>query len=368
MRSPSPVVAAANALPACHLRWLALGAIALGCSTQGADHEASETATAELGTGTGTIAGTPLPVEWPLNGSPDCRNHVNGEPSLFTFKYDANTWIIRENKCLNFEANFIFVLFGRDKVLVQDTGSIPSDWTGAAGQAKFKQAFPLRDTVESLITDWLAAHPAKDGTPRTRESVELLVTHSHSHGDHVGGDYQFKGPDGQPFPHTRIAGLRPSDVAAFFGITSWPTKPATFDLGERKLEVMGIPGHEASHVAIYDHGAQLLLSGDSLYPGHLFVRDWTQYRASVSRLAAWMHETDSTGALVRPTVYVLGTHIEKKPAARQFYPYPSWIQNPERKLELFSSDLDYLAAQTEALGATSPHREIAFDEFAIDAQ
>ncbi len=368
MRSFAVGTVFSSGSPARHLRWLALGAIALGCSTQGADHAETATATADLTSGTGTIAGTPLPAEWPLNGSPDCRNHVNGEPSLYKFKYDANTWIIRENKCLNYEANFIYVLFGNDKVLVQDTGSIPSDWVGASGQAKFKQAFPLRDTVESLITDWLAEHPAKDGTPRTRDSIELLVTHSHSHGDHVGGDYQFKGADGQPFPHTKIAGLRPTDVAAFFGITSWPTQAATFDLGNRKLEVMGIPGHEASHVAIYDPGAQLLLTGDSLYPGHLFVRDWTQYRASVSRLADWMRETDAMGARVRPTVYVLGTHIEKKPAARQFYPYPSWIHNPERKLELFSSDLDFLAKQTDALGATSPHREVEFDEFAINAQ
>jgi hydroxyacylglutathione hydrolase len=311
-----------------------------------------------------------LPSEWPNNGSTDCTGHVNGEPSIYKFQYDANTWILRENKCLNFEANFIYLLFGNDKVLMQDTGSIPSDfgWT-PAGQAKFKQFFPIRDTVEALITDWLAAHPNADGTPRTRDSMELLVTHTHSHGDHVSGDYQFKGPDGNPYPHTKIAGLRPQDVAAFFGITDWPNKAVALDLGGRRLDVLPIPGHENSHVAVYDHGAKLLLSGDSLYPGHLFVNNWTQYRASVQRLKDFVHENDgATGKPLRPIEFVLGTHIEKKPTAGQFYPYPSWVHNPERKLELALSDIDLLADKVNELGETSPHHEIFFADFALDPQ
>jgi glyoxylase-like metal-dependent hydrolase (beta-lactamase superfamily II) len=42
---------------------------------------------------------------------------------------------------------------------------------------------PLRDVVDELMQTWLAAHH--------RESYELLVLHTHSHGDHVAGDGQF---------------------------------------------------------------------------------------------------------------------------------------------------------------------------------
>jgi hydroxyacylglutathione hydrolase len=338
-------------------RWTAAGAVAVGCAAPATDAPSTTSADIE------GRAAAPLPAEWPNNGSTDCRNNQNSEPSIYVFKYDPNTWILRENKCLNFEANFIYLLFGSDKVLMQDTGSIPSGMS----QSRFSQLFPIRDKVEGIIAEWLAAHPNQDGTPRPRSSIELLVTHSHSHGDHVQGDYQFR-QGGQPFPHTKIAGLRPAEVASFFGITDWPNKAATLDLGGRKLDVLGIPGHEASHVAIYDHGAQLLLTGDSLYPGHLFVRDWSSYRASMARLNALMHEKDARGAYVRPVTWVLGTHIEKKPEARQFYPYPSWIHDPERKLELLLADLELLAEQTQALGATSPHRKILYDNFAIDAQ
>lgn len=302
-----------------------------------------------------------LPAEWPNNGSTDCVNHTNSEPAIYKFKYDENTWILRENKCLNFEANFIYVLFGHDKVFMQDTGSIPQGFT----TAKFSQVFKIRDTVEGLITDWLAAHPNDDGTPRTRDSMELLVTHTHSHGDHVSGDYQFKQADGTPYPGTKIAGRSPQQVAQFFGHQAWPNNAATVDLGGRVVEVLPIPGHEAAHVAVYDHGSKILLTGDTLYPGHIFVADWTAFRASTKRLNDWLHEKNADGSYVRPINHVLGTHIEKPPTASVFYPYPSWIQDPERKLELTLADVELLATKMQQLGPTPPSNEVKLADFAI---
>jgi glyoxylase-like metal-dependent hydrolase (beta-lactamase superfamily II) len=331
---------------------VAAGALFFGCAAQGGETQSS----------TSNLDAVPLPAEWPNHGSNDCRNHTNSDPAIFKFKYDADTYILRENKCLNFEANFIYLLFGHDKVLMQDTGSIPQGFT----QSKFAQAFPIRDMVESVITEWLAAHPNQDGSARTRDSIELLVTHSHSHGDHVSGDFMFKDTTGHAFPHTTVVGLRPEMVAAFFGLQDWPNKPTTFDLGARQLDIMPIPGHEPSHIAVYDHHAQILLSGDTLYPGHLFIQDWTTYRASVARMDAWVHETDATGNRVRPVTYVLGNHIEKPPTAGQFYPYPSWVQDPERKLELQDSDTTKLAQRVQSLGPSEPDQEIFLDDFSID--
>ena len=130
------------------LRWsrttaCALGVVLLGCSGEALDAQNSA-ASAEERSGTGTITGATLPTQWPNHGSDDCTNHTNSDPSIYVFKYDADTFILRENKCLNFEANFVYLLFGHDKVLMQDTGSIPQGFS----QSQFKQAFPLRDTVE----------------------------------------------------------------------------------------------------------------------------------------------------------------------------------------------------------------------------
>jgi glyoxylase-like metal-dependent hydrolase (beta-lactamase superfamily II) len=337
--------------------FVSMGALLLGCAARGGNDAQSSSS---------DLDSVQLPAEWPNHGSQDCRNHTNSDPAIFKFKYDENTFILRENKCFNFEANFIYVLFGHDKVLLQDTGSIPQGFS----QSQFAQGFPLRSTVEGIITDWLAAHPNADGSPRTRDTIELLVTHSHSHGDHVSGDFMFKDGSGNPFPHTQIAGLRPNQVASFWNIPNWPNGEASLDLGGRQLDVIPIPGHEPSHIAVYDHNAHLLLSGDSLYPGHLFVQDWTQYRASMQKMDTWVHAKDASGNPLRPITYVLGNHIEKKPSTGEasFYPYPSWIQDPERKLELFDTDVTKLSQQVQALGAEDPGREVFMDDFAIDAE
>jgi len=51
-------------------------------------------------------------------------------------------------------------------------------------------------------------------------------------------------------------------------------------------ELWTVVRHEAAHLAFYDAETQLLLTGDTLYPGRLFIDDWTAYQASVARWAA----------------------------------------------------------------------------------
>lgn len=306
----------------------------------------------------------PLPEQWPNRGSTDCANHANSEPNIYKFKLNPDTYILRENKCFNYEGNFIYLLFGQNKVLMQDTGSIPQGFS----KAQFTQFFPIRNFVEGIIGEWLAAHPNPDGTARTRDSIELLVTHTHSHGDHVSGDYQFKNADGTPLPGTKVAGLRPADVATFFGLTDWPNKAGVVDLGGRKIEVMPIPGHESAHVALYDQGSELLLTGDTLYPGHIFIQDWGTFRNSTKRLAGWIKETDALGKPVRPIKHVFGTHIEKKPGVGQasFWRYGTPYHPTERKLELTAAHVEFEAQQAQAIGPTPPASEVFFDDFAID--
>ena len=79
----------------------------------------------------------------------------------------------------------------------------------------------------------------------------------------------------------------PSEVEAtkkFFGIATWPTDIGHVDLGGRVLDIIPIPGHNAVSVAFYDHNTGVLLSGDSLYPGRLYVQDFAAFQASTERL------------------------------------------------------------------------------------
>ena len=51
----------------------------------------------------------------------DCAK--NEDPAVEVYRFDADTYILRQNKCVDFEAPFIYVLFGQHTVLVLDTGA-----------------------------------------------------------------------------------------------------------------------------------------------------------------------------------------------------------------------------------------------------
>ena len=58
------------------------------------------------------------------HGSSDCKS--NTDPAIEVFRYDQSSFILRQNKCLSFEAPFLYVLLGNEKALVLDTGATKS--------------------------------------------------------------------------------------------------------------------------------------------------------------------------------------------------------------------------------------------------
>jgi glyoxylase-like metal-dependent hydrolase (beta-lactamase superfamily II) len=126
------------------------------------------------------------------------------------------------------------------------------------------------------------------------------------------------------------------------------------------LDVLAIPGHQAEHIAIYDRRTGLLLTGDSLYPGLLFISDWPTYRASISRLAAF--------AASRRISHVLGAHVEMTSTPKLSYPYGTTYQPSEHVLELSGAHLAELDAALTALGPNPPAGDVAHDDFVISPQ
>ena len=55
---------------------------------------------------------------------------------------------------------------------------------------------------------------------------------------------------------------------------------------------MPIPGHEAASIALYDRRTGSLLTGDTLYPGRLYVRDAGAFVESVGRLVEFTATRD----------------------------------------------------------------------------
>jgi len=247
--------------------------------------------------GAGVRPGT-LPKAW-LLGGPKCVEI----PEFQVHEYNEDFYILRQSGCSNFEKPFLFLLFGRDRALLLDTGAGKTD---------------IARVVNKVIANWLA---------RTkRSSIELVVAHTHAHKDHTGGDDQFKN-----LPHTVLVLPNLTAIQSFFGIKNWPEEIVQYDLGDRALDVIPIPGHEATSVAIYDRQTAILFTGDTLYPGRLYVRDQVQFVQSIQRLVDFTRN--------KVVAHILGNHIENTRTPYLDYRVGTVYQPDEHSLELGRGEL-----------------------------
>lgn len=194
------------------------------------------------------------------------------------------------------------------------------------------QAANVAGAVDQAIERWSARHGGR--------SVSLLVVHSHGHGDHVAGDAQFK-----TRANTTLVDASPEALTAFFQLHDWPNASATYTLSGRILDVIPIPGHQAASIALYDRRTGLLMTGDTLYPGRLYVRDGAAFTASIRRLVAF--------TLDKPVAHILGAHVENTRTPYLDYPEGTTYQPDEHALELGRAHLlelnDALAAMPGAI-------------------
>lgn len=142
----------------------------------------------------------------------------------------------------------------------------------------------------------------------------IIVLNSHTHNDHVGGNWQFDTIYGVDTDFTRInargsredaqaeitsgqiCGALPQgfDPRAYatrpWKITAYTHDGDRFDLGGRTLEVIATPGHTPDAISLIDRANGLLFTGDTYYPAPIWLfrpeTDLEAYAASIRRLAA----------------------------------------------------------------------------------
>ncbi len=263
-----------------------------------------------------------FPAKW-ITGGPDCAS----VPAWQIEPYNEDFYILRESGCTNYEKPFLYLVFGTDRVLLEDTGAGKSD-------------------AARVVTEFIAKWSAAKGRP----PIPLVVAHSHSHGDHVAGDAGFR-----DLPNVTMVPLTIDGTREFFQIEKWPDTLGRIDLGGRVLDVIPIPGHDALSIAFYDRQTGILLTGDSLYPGRLYVRDFPEFERSTARLA------DFTKA--RIVAHILGTHIEQSTTPYKDYPVGTKYQPEEHVLELSRGQLLELS---EALAGMQGHpARMAMRDFTI---
>jgi glyoxylase-like metal-dependent hydrolase (beta-lactamase superfamily II) len=144
--------------------------------------------------------------------------------------------------------------------------------------------------------------------------LPIVVLNSHTHNDHVGGNWEFQTIYGMDTDFTRqnargsredaqaeiapgqICGSLPKD----FDPKSYATRPwkisayihdgQHLDLGGRTLQVLATPGHTPDAISLFDRAHGLLFTGDTYYPAPIWLyrpeTDLRAYHASIRRLAA----------------------------------------------------------------------------------
>ncbi|MFT5676029.1 MAG: glyoxylase-like metal-dependent hydrolase (beta-lactamase superfamily II) [Paraglaciecola sp.] len=143
----------------------------------------------------------------------------------------------------------------------------------------------------------------------------VSVLNSHSHYDHVGGNYAFGKIYGMdtPFSHKRQKGIANKDIAIEvsadalcrplpsgvsekshlgrpYKVTDLIQHGSVIDLGKRQLEVIHVPGHTPDAIALIDREAGLMWTGDSFYAGTIWLyapeTDLAAYAQSLQKMVA----------------------------------------------------------------------------------
>jgi hydroxyacylglutathione hydrolase len=261
---------------------------------------------------------SPWPKQW-IHGS-------NGEPHLQVHRVCDGLFAIRQSKLLNFEGNFMYLIVGEDRAILVDTGAVNSEECG------------LVNCVESILA---SIH---------RYPIPLVVAHSHSHGDHVQGDLLFTHME-----NVILVGHGIQAVSQFFSlqIPSFDSSgaiihdAASFELGgDRCLDIFFIPGHFEDHIALYDRRSGVLLSGDFLYRGRIYVEDRASFLQSAHRLDEFANNN--------PIAAVLGAHIEMTSSPGVDYPDECLFQPDEPPLSMDLSHIRTLRMVVEHAASESP--------------
>ena len=144
--------------------------------------------------------------------------------------------------------------------------------------------------------------------------LPIIVLNSHTHDDHVGGNWEFETIYAMDtnFTRTNAKGSREDAQAEIvrdqicgalpnnFEAKSYATRPwkitkyihdgEKIELGGRNIEVIAMPGHTPDAISLFDRANGLLFTGNTYYPAPIWLfrpeTDLNAYAASIRRLAA----------------------------------------------------------------------------------
>lgn len=188
-----------------------------------------------------------MPASFPVCKGKSC-------PRAHCHQADEDFFVLRQCRCATPEAPFLFLV----------RCSAPSSWV-LIDSGDVAEPTELVSILDSVVG-----------------KSHLKVVHTHPHTDHIGGDAWFASR-----PNTTV-------VANVVAIADSILPIFVISLGS---------GHSDDDYAFVIPRLNLLLSGDVIYPGYLYVRHWNGFIIEVERIAAAVKKYNIE--------WLIGCHIER---------------------------------------------------------
>jgi len=251
-----------------------------------------------------------------------------------------------------------------------EKNSISTDWFEVYEVATdvwaIYEPFQWQEVISYLIigSDSALLFDTGNGLGNVKAIVDQLtekpiqVLNSHSHFDHIGGNYQFskilspstkfsiansRGNQSQQVRKEASAealcrGLpegvtRENHRIRPYRITDQVMDGDIVDLGSRKLEILRVPGHTDDAIALLERESGLLWTGDSFYEGPIWLffpeTDLAAYKFSLARLVSLVprltalfpaHNTPKAS----PAMLVATQEALERVLAGKARPVPAW--------------------------------------------
>jgi len=151
--------------------------------------------------------------------------------------------------------------------------------------------FLLAGTKKALLIDSGMNTPNAKQIAESITNLPIMLLNTHADPDHISGngsfDYFYMHPDEEDNYRARggtgtILPVKDNDI---------------IDLGDRPLKIIFIPGHTPGSVAVLDVNNRVLISGDSIQDGNIFMfkehRNLSLYVESLKKLSWHTDEFDT---------------------------------------------------------------------------
>jgi hydroxyacylglutathione hydrolase len=184
------------------------------------------------------------------------------------------------------QGNVSYLILGDERAIMFDTG---------CGENEVKGNYKIKYVLDKIT------------------SLPVTLIQSHFHFDHNQNIHEFEriGFPDLPFLRERVStdglfqftqeDLFEGDYPSEITVDEWFPLGTDIDLGGRTIQLVHVPGHSIESVAILASSSKMILLGDFLYNGALFL-------FHNDDLAVYQQTVDHLNALINPDYKLFGAH------------------------------------------------------------